>query len=136
MSKEMSTETSAEMSADIRKLLDQVRETWNAGDAAAYAALFTEDADYITYFGHVVKGRQAIEDMHRELFKMPIKLVGGGEPEIRALGDGVAFVRSTGSSTVDGQPDPARDSVVSYTAVRTPEGWRFASFQNTRVGRP
>ena len=124
------------MSAEIHRLLDRVREAWNAGDAAAYAALFTEDADYITYFGLNMKGRQAIEDGHRQLFTMPIKLERRGEPAIRMLGDGVALVITTGGSTVGGEPDPGRDSVVGYTAVRTPGGWRFASFQNTRVGRP
>ncbi|MDA0632195.1 SgcJ/EcaC family oxidoreductase [Nonomuraea sp. MCN248] len=124
------------MSAEIRQLLDRVFETWNAGDAAAYAALFTEDADYITYFGFTMKGRQAIEDGHRQLFTMPIKLERRDEPAIRMLGDGVALVIATGGSTVDGEPDPDRDSVLGYTAVRTPEGWRFASFQNTRAGRP
>lgn len=124
------------MSAEIRRLLDRVHEFWNAGDAAAYAALFTADADYITYFGANVKGRQAIEDAHRQLFTMPIKLESRGEPAIRELGDGVALVIATGGSTVDGEPEPERDSVLTYTAVRTPEGWRFASFQNTRVSRP
>ncbi|MFG1948217.1 SgcJ/EcaC family oxidoreductase [Nonomuraea sp. NPDC048826] len=124
------------MSAEIRQLVDRVQETWNAGDAAAYAALFTEDADYITYFGLNMKGRQAIEDGHRQLFTMPIKLESRGEPVIRMLGDGVALVIATGGSTVDGERVDGRDSVLTYTAVRTPEGWRFASFQNTRVGRP
>ena len=124
------------MSAEIHRLLDRVREAWNAGDAAAYAALFTEDADYITYFGLNMKGRQAIEDGHRELFTMPIKIEGRGEPAVRMLGDGVALVVATGGSTVEGKPDPSRDSVLTYTAVETQEGWRFASFQNTRVSRP
>ncbi|MEV4104468.1 SgcJ/EcaC family oxidoreductase [Nonomuraea sp. NPDC049649] len=124
------------MSAEIRDLLDRVYETWNAGDAAAYARLFTEDADYITYFGATMKGRQAIEEGHRKLFTMPIKLESRGEPAIRTLGDGVALIIATGGSTVDGAPDPGRDSILTYTAVRTPEGWRFASFQNTRVSQP
>jgi uncharacterized protein (TIGR02246 family) len=125
------------MSTEIIRLLSRMGETWNAGDAAGYAGLFTADADYITFFGLHLKGRRAIEDAHRELFKTPIKLAdGGGEPRIRQLTDDVAVVVSGGGSTVDGEPDPARDSIVTLTALRTPGGWRFASFQNTRVSKP
>jgi uncharacterized protein (TIGR02246 family) len=124
------------MSQEIHKLIDGVYETWNAGDAAAYAALFTEDADYITYFGLRLKGRQAIDEGHRDLFKMPIKIEAADEPSVRMLSDTVALVIATGASVVNGEREPGRDSVLTYTAVHTPDGWRFASFQNTRVGRP
>ncbi|WP_188188883.1 SgcJ/EcaC family oxidoreductase [Nonomuraea sp. SYSU D8015] len=125
------------MSTEIVRLLSRLAETWNAGDAAGYAGLFTEDADYITFFGLHLKGRQAIEDVHRDLFKTSIKLAGGdGEPQIRSLSDDVALAIITGGSTVDGEQDPSRASIVTLTALRTPEGWRFASFQNTRVSRP
>ena len=124
------------MSQEIHKLIDGVYETWNAGDAAAYAALFTEDADYITYFGLRLKGRQAIDEGHRDLFKMPIKIEAADEPSVRMLSDTDALVIATGASVVNGEREPGRDSVLTYTAVHTPDGWRFASFQNTRVGRP
>ncbi|TDD12707.1 SgcJ/EcaC family oxidoreductase [Nonomuraea deserti] len=123
------------MSAEVTHLLARMTETWNAGDASAYAGLFTPDAEYITFFGLHLRGRQAIEDTHRELFKTSIKLESDGEkPLIKALSDDVALVISGGSSTVDGEPDPSRTSIITLTALRTPEGWRFASFQNTRVG--
>ncbi|MFC5823324.1 SgcJ/EcaC family oxidoreductase [Nonomuraea insulae] len=128
----------SEESNEIVHLLTQMKLTWNAGDSAGYAGLFTEDADYITFFGLRLKGRQAIEDTHRELFKTSIKLGegGGGAPSIRHLTGDVALVIAGGTSSVDGEPDPSRASVVTLTALRTTEGWRFASFQNTRVSRP
>jgi uncharacterized protein (TIGR02246 family) len=125
------------MSREIVSLLGRMGETWNAGDAAGYADLFTPGADYITFFGLHLEGRQDIEDVHRELFKTSIKLEqGGAEPRIRRLADDVALVIVGGGSTVDGRPDPSRASIVTLTAVHTPEGWRFASFQNTRVSKP
>lgn len=125
------------MSEEITRLLERMTETWNAGDSAGYAGLFTEDADYVTFFGLHMKGREAIEEAHRGLFKTSIKLAEGGpEAEIRPLTGDVALVIAHGGSSVDGVPDPSRASLITLTALRTPEGWRFASFHNTRVSRP
>ena len=46
-----------------------------------------------------------------------------------------------GNSTVDGhEPDPARDSTITYVLVREHGTWLITSFQNTRrtpvPGRP
>ncbi|MEV4159174.1 SgcJ/EcaC family oxidoreductase [Nonomuraea dietziae] len=114
----------------MNHLLRRLTETWNAGDATAYAALFTDDADYITYFGLHLKGRQAIEDSHRELFKLPIKLdTPSAEPLIRRLSPEVQLAIVQGGSN-------GRPSIVSFAAVETAEGLRFAFFQNTRVSAP
>lgn len=121
----------------VQQLLRRMADTWNDGDAAGYAELFTEDADYITFFGLRMRGRNEIEEGHRALFRMPIKLAPyAGDADLRSLADGAMLIIAGGSSTVDGKADPTRDSVISMTAVETGDGWRFASFQNTRVSDP
>lgn len=123
--------------APIEELLHQLTDTWNDGDAAGYADLFTEDADYITFFGLRMHGKAAIEEGHRELFRMPVKIDHFGvEAEIKWLADGVALIIVGGTSTVDGTPDPSRNSIITMTAVESFVGWRFASLQNTRVSDP
>jgi len=119
---------------EITGLLSRLAEAWNAGDATAYAAVFTDDADYITFDGTHTRGRAAIEASHRWLFEGPLKGSTMAEPtgpEIRRLADDAVLVVSRGGTALKG--GPVRDSMVSFTAVRTPEGWRFASFQNTRI---
>lgn len=121
----------------IRDVLTRLSDAWNNGDAAAYAALFTEDADYITFFGHHTEGRQAIEDSHRSLFAGPLKgskMTAAGIVKIRFLSPDAALIITTGGTSLEGEdkPDPGRNSIVSFTAVRTPDGWRLSSFQNTR----
>jgi conserved hypothetical protein len=142
---EISRQIDRRIEQEIGGLLDALVAAWNAGDATAYAELFTEDADYVTFFGLHMTGRRAIEESHRALFAGPLRgsrigfepgTESGGGARIRALGPGVAVVVAKGGSTLDGRqaPDPSRDSVITLTAVRGAEGWRFASFQNTRVG--
>src|SRR6184192_531187 len=59
--------------ADVRAVLDRLAQAWNDGDATAYGRLFTEDADYVTFFGLNFPGREAIEESHRALFEGPLK---------------------------------------------------------------
>ena len=121
------------MNAEITRLLDRLAEAWNEGDATAYAAVFTDAADYITFDGTHLQGRAEIESSHRWLFDGPLKgstMSIGGNAAVKPLGEGAALVVSGGGTALaDG---PHRDSIVTFTAVGTPEGWRFASFQNTR----
>ncbi|MCG5218759.1 SgcJ/EcaC family oxidoreductase [Streptosporangium sp. KLBMP 9127] len=120
--------------AEIITMLTRLAEAWNAGDATAYAARFTEDADYISFDGTHTRGRQAIESSHRWLFEGPLRNSTMSAPDsdvqVKPLAAGAALVISQGGTAVDGR---RRDSIVTFTAIRTPEGWRFASFQNTRV---
>ncbi|MFD1932694.1 MULTISPECIES: hypothetical protein [Nonomuraea] len=64
------------------------------------------------------------------MFKLPIKIdMGGGEPQVKELGPGVRQAIVQGGSN-------GRASVVTFVAVETGGGRRFAFFQNTRVTKP
>lgn len=124
----------------IQAVLQELTDAWNAGDAEAYARLFTEDADYVTFFGMNFPGRATIESSHRALFEGPlrgVKLTGGGEAKIRFLRPDVAVAVVGGGSSLAGEaaPDPGRASTVTFVMVED-DGWRIASFQNTRVSDP
>lgn len=119
--------------APIHELLEDFVTAWNAGDAAAYADLFVEDADYITFFGHNMAGREAIEAGHRALFEGPLKgsrlSPAGAGAKIRFLRPDVAVIVATGGAPGDG----GQKSIITLTAVRDDRRRRFASFHNTRV---
>lgn len=121
--------------------LDALAEAWNDGDAARYAAQFTEDATYIVYDGRLLLGRQQIEDVHRWLFGGPLRgsrLTPDGTQEesgrsSRQLAPGVIHVLSGGGVQLsESGLTPDRASLVSFVLVEQPEGWRVAAFQNTR----
>ncbi|MEU4829889.1 SgcJ/EcaC family oxidoreductase [Streptosporangium sp. NPDC023615] len=137
------TPTPASADAEIRDLLGRLTEAWNAGDADAYGELFTEDADYVTFFGLRLTGRPAVVEAHRALFEGPLKgsrltgdPAGRDGADIRRVRPDVAVVIFTGSVTgADAPPDPARDSIVTLVAVHD-DAWRFTAFQNTRRTSP
>ncbi len=66
----------------ILELGHALQDAWNRGDAAGYASLFTEDADFVAWNGSDGRGRPAIEDAHRRLFDGP-----------RSLGDACSLAR-------------------------------------------
>ncbi|MFC4338036.1 SgcJ/EcaC family oxidoreductase [Salininema proteolyticum] len=129
----------------VEAVLEGIARAWNSGDAEAYAAAFTEDADYITFFGRRFRGRREIEDSHRYLFEGPLKgskMADEGETDVRMLSPDVALAVVTGGVEIDagaGLP-PDRESIVTFTAVRRDDRWLLSSFQNTRrdpaQGRP
>jgi uncharacterized protein (TIGR02246 family) len=43
----------------LTALFDRMCAAWTAGDAAAYAACFTEDCDYVSFDGNRAQGRAA-----------------------------------------------------------------------------
>jgi uncharacterized protein (TIGR02246 family) len=118
----------------IEALLVAVSEAWNAGDADAYGALFTEDASYVPVTGALARGRRQITDAHRELFaRRPGSRMTRGtkaDREIRFLTPDTAVVVGTGPGTT------GADSTVCFVAVRLGTEWRFAHFQNTPVAQP
>ena len=126
----------------VLDVLARLTEAWNNGDATAYARLFTEDADYVTYFGLNLPGRDQIESAHRALFEGPlrgVKLTGTPEPpKVRFVRPDVAIAVVGGGSSLSGnaESDPDRASTVTFVLVREEDGWRIASFQNTRVSDP
>src|ERR1700685_4336080 len=57
----------------IRELLDRQVAGWDAGDAEAYASVFTPDADYVTFLGSHYRGRDAIASSYIPLFAKLLK---------------------------------------------------------------
>ena len=122
-------------------VLADLTAAWNAGDAAAYARLFTPDATYVVFDGAVLRSAPVIEDVHRRLFDGPLcgsrMGEGGSRPaaEIRFPRPDVAHAVVTGGVRLEGTAEltPDRASVVSLVLVGTADGWRIAAFQNTRV---
>ena len=121
----------------LHTLLQALFTAWAAGDADAYAELFTEDADYIAFDGVNQSGRAAIARGHRPLFERWLRgsrLV-GDTPKIRLLAPAVALIHVRGNTLLAGKsvPEPGRKSVQTLVAVKQQGSWRFTAFHNTRL---
>jgi len=51
----------------IEYCLERIRSAWNAGDAKAFAAEFTEDATFVVWTGTPLLGRLEIERAHLDV---------------------------------------------------------------------
>jgi uncharacterized protein (TIGR02246 family) len=121
----------------IHTLFAQLCAAWNAGDARAYGALFSEDADYIAFDGLNQKGRAALVSSHHELFTRWLKgsqLIGQID-ELRFLAPDVALLHASGSILDAGRSSPAPERLSAQTVVvhKRDGVWQFVAFHNTRI---
>ena len=134
---------SAERQA-ILELGQALQEAWNRGDAAGYASLFTDDADFVAWNGMYGRGRRAIEDGHRPLFDGPLagsRMVlvddhaeSAPPASLRFLRPDAAIMVVSGVVTLAGQgaTGPDHKSVQTFVLIKNDGQWRVTAFHNTR----
>lgn len=125
--------------AELQAVHDSSQEfvkAFNAADAKAVAALWSENGEYIDEAGERVAGRAAIEQEYAKFFAAhkgaTIRLV---IESIRLVGAGVAI--EDGRATVEPPPEGA-PATSRYTAVHVKQDgeWLMASVRDTRVETP
>lgn len=123
--------------AAIRDLYHQLMAGWNRGSGEAFAAPFTETADFVAFDGSRFKGRQEIVSSHQPLFDTHLKgtLLVGDVTNVRFLSPEVTLVHAVGGTVMRGKPAPTseRDSIQTLVAIKAGGQWRLDAFQNTRV---
>lgn len=113
---------------------------WAARDAAALAALFAEDAEFVNVVGLWWHDRKAIERAHAYGLGtfFAASTLTPGTIRTRMLGADAAVVQCrftlTGQLLPDGGTAGPRRTVLSFVAERQPEGgWQVVAAQNTDV---
>jgi uncharacterized protein (TIGR02246 family) len=119
--------------AAVRRLLDQINQAWERGDAAAYASYHTPDADLVDFRGVHAAGRQEIIDLLQPAFDGVLKntRVEARIVDLRFLAADVAIFHTEGKIAPVGD-----DSVQTFVATKQGGQWRIAAFQNTRKQSP
>ena len=120
----------------IRATADAFVKAFNAGDAKAVAALWTEDGEYVDDIGRRFTGRDAIEKAYAELFagSPPIKIQIAID-SLRSLGENTAI--EDGRAIVEPPPVGA-PGISKYTAihVKTNGKWLMASVRDAWIEAP
>lgn len=138
------TATATSDQTAIEALESKQAAAWNAHDAAAYADLFTPDADVVNVLGWWWKGRDEIRSKLTDAFAFVFKdsRLTITDVQVRKLFPDIAVVHvrwtMTGAQSPPGEPVPPHEGIQVQVLVRSEDGWRIASFQNTnsRPERP
>jgi uncharacterized protein (TIGR02246 family) len=127
---------------EIQQLGQALQAAWNRGDAAGYAALFTDDADFVAWNGTHGRGRRAIEEGHRRLFAGPLagSRMSLGDTDsapprsLRFIRPDVAIMVTAGAVTPARQhaAGPDHESVQTFVMIKNGDRWQVAAFHNTR----
>ena len=126
----------------IRALYARIVSGWNARDAEAMAAWFTDDGSLVGYDGSQVESRHAIAAHPRPIFAdHPTAAYVARVREVRPLGADAALLRAVAGMVPPGTTElkPALNTVHTLVAVRADPDWRAALFQSTPAawhGRP
>ena len=121
----------------IREIENRQAAAWNHHDAAAYAALFTADADVVNVQGWWWKGRAELErKLSRAfafVFRDSILTITGVSLDVLDPTLAVVHVRwtMTGGRAPPGAPTPPRVGIQIQVLRKEAGHWRIRSFQNT-----
>jgi len=121
----------------IRALPRYLEEAWNRGDGFSYAALFTEDCDYVASDGTRLEGRAANAAYHQKLFDSVLygSRLAVADVSVRFITADLALLHAEASVFMPWQSADARKrrSLQTCVVVRTDDGWRIAALQAAPV---
>ncbi len=131
------TVTSAESDDPIQSRLRALEAAWNAADADAFAANFTEDCDFVTVDGIRLRGRAAVADSLRNSAEAHHEKMWIESSEVRLLDPTTLLVHTTGATASRYRNEPLKSprSIQTFVAVRRDGNWLFTAFQNTRIAQ-
>ena len=123
----------AAVAADVMARAEQA---WNAGDGAAFGALFAAESDFVNVRAEHHRGREAIGRGHQAIFDT---IYAGSSVAYRvemARPLGPDHILAVVGATLDAPSGPLRGvNEARMTIVLAPEGddWKVTAFHNTLV---
>lgn len=118
----------------IKNTAAKYGKAFEANDAAALGALFTEEAEFVDGSDNVIHGKNAIEEAFAQFFKNnPKQKVVVDMDVVRRIGSNCLV--EEGSYTFQSVSDPKAASEKSKYVmlhVKQPDGWKIASIRTNR----
>lgn len=122
--------------AAISAIPQQMIDAWNKGSGEAFAAPFTENADFVAFEGTHLKGRQEIASFHQQIFDTSVKgsRLEGEAKFVRFLSPQLAVMHAVARVTLPGrtEPSPSRDSMQLFVVMKRDGDWRVEGLLNAR----
>jgi uncharacterized protein (TIGR02246 family) len=120
----------------IRAIHQRMIDAWNAGDGAAFAAPFTDGADFVVWDGTHLKERQQIASFTQRIFDTVAKgsRLEGEVKFVNFLSPQLAVMHSDVRVTLPGQPkaSPGRDSMQLTVVTKRNGEWCGEALMNAR----
>jgi uncharacterized protein (TIGR02246 family) len=124
--------------AAITRTVERFVDAWNQHDAHAFAATFTEDADFTNIAGAHAAGRSNVEAFHAPMFASifedshqtaTVRSIRFLKPDLAAVD---VDWQMTGAKFPDGSPRPLRKGLVNWVMARQGDGsWLIEIMHNT-----
>lgn len=122
--------------AGVGALQQRVVEAWAAGDATAFADVFTDDGTMILP-GQYRNGRAEIEQFMAQAFSGPYRgtKVTGNPIEFKVLDQGAVVLVSLGGIIAAGASELSESAKIraSWVATKRDGQWKLALYQNSPV---
>ncbi|MBF6237200.1 SgcJ/EcaC family oxidoreductase [Nocardia otitidiscaviarum] len=120
--------------AAVLDLLHAQMDAWAAGDGAAFAATFTDDAVFISVLGEYICGRAELATVMQQGFDGFMRGTRMSEPTTLTIDFPVPDLAVM--VTITPRPSPpgvrtAEESIQTRLATRVNGAWRFTNFHNT-----
>ena len=120
----------------IHGVMDGFVDAWNHHDAKAFAALFSEDADFTNVRGMGASGRSNIEQFHAPVFATIFK-----NSHQKYTGIKTRFIRPdvaavdvhwemTGATDQAGIPVPLRQGLLNFVMAKSQGKWQIVVMHN------
>ncbi|MFK0252773.1 SgcJ/EcaC family oxidoreductase [Streptomyces sp. NPDC090445] len=126
--------------AAIAEVPERMMAAWAAQDAAAVAALFTEDATMILPGDVYKKGRAEVEGFMAFGYAGPFKgtRVFGAPKDLRFVGADTAVLITQGGVLAPGETTvaPEREIRATWVLAKQDGQWFIAAYQNSPVNLP
>ena len=132
------TGTDADENA-IRSVMDRFMDAWNHHDAKAFAAVFSEDADFTNWRGTGASGRAKIESFHAPMFATILSKSHQEYTDIktRFIRPDVAAVdvhwKMNGALDAQGNPRPEREGLLSFVMAKNAGHWEIVAMHNLDI---
>ncbi len=124
-----------DVSQALRARVEAFEAAWNAHDASAVVALFSEDADQIMGAGPTTRGRQALQQWWRDRFANMAqgRRIALSVSSLRLIAPDVALINtaaeSTGGRNAQGQDLPPSNDRGTWVLLRSGGQWLITALR-------